>query len=89
VAHLNQEQRLLVDDFYEETPWEVGLKHYLRGDSGLNMTLKIMPLRNDAPIYISAERRPTFSEEKEIANVRAIQVSPYEVRMELRNGKGP
>jgi len=84
VAHLNQGQRLFADDFYKGTPWEFGLKRYLRGTSAVKMVLRVMPLRADAPIYISSDSWRTFQRGNEVADVRKIELFPeYELRIDF------
>ena len=82
VAHLVAGQRLLDDDFYKGTPWEIGLKRFLGKAPGLTLMLEVMPLRTDAPIYIPGRKR--MAEGKEIANVNAIAIHPeYGVHVEF------
>jgi hypothetical protein len=71
------DNRLIADDFFDGRPWEIGLRRFAPDITGHDLTLKILPLRKDAPIYIAAEKRPDFggkSELDEIRNCRAIPV---------------
>ncbi len=84
VARLEVGQRLLADDFYKGTTWEIGLKRFAPEALGKNLELKIMPLRKDAKIYLPHDAWPQFPPSGEIAEVSGIRVAPeYEVRVDL------
>lgn len=81
IGRLYEGQRLLDDDFYHGATWEVGLKRFAPLASQ-NLTLDVLPLRKDAPIYFSPKARPDFGSADQIANVRAITAVPeYEIRV--------
>jgi beta-galactosidase len=81
IGRLYVGQRLLDDDFYHGTTWEVGLKRFAPL-AGQNLTLDVLPLRKDAPIYFSPKARPDFGSAEQISEVRAITAVPeYEVRV--------
>ena len=81
VGRLYAGQRLLDDDFYHGDTWEVGLKRFAPL-SGQNLTLDVLPLRKDAPIYFSPKARPDFGSAEQISDVRAITAVPeYEIRV--------
>ncbi len=72
---------LLDDDFYHGDTWEIGLKRFAPL-AGQNLTLDVLPLRKDAPIYFSPKARPDFGSAEQISDVRAITAVPeYEVRV--------
>src|SRR6202034_479379 len=74
-------QRLLDDDFYHGDTWEIGLKRFAPL-AGQNLTLDVLPLRKDAPIYFSPKARPDFGSADQISDVRAITAVPeYEIRI--------
>jgi beta-galactosidase len=74
-------QRLLDDDFYHGDIWEIGLKRFVPL-AGQNLTLDVLPLRKDAPIYFSPKARPDFGSAEQISDVRAITAVPeYEIRI--------
>ncbi len=84
VARLCAGQRLLGDDFYKGTIWEIGLKRFAPQALGKNLELKVMPLRKDAQIYLPHNAWPQFPPSGEIADVSGIRVVPeYEVRVNL------
>jgi beta-galactosidase len=81
IGRLCAGQHLLDDDFYHGATWEVGLKRFAPL-VGQNLTLDVLPLRKDAPIYFSPKARPDFGSAEQISDVRAITAVPeYEVRV--------
>ena len=81
IGRLYSGQRLLDDDFYHGDTWEVGLKRFAPL-AGQELTLDVLPLRKDAPIYFSPKARPDFGSVQQISDVRAITAIPeYEVRV--------
>jgi beta-galactosidase len=81
IGRLYEGQHLLGDDFYHGATWEVGLKRFAPL-AGQNLTLDVLPLRKDAPIYFSPKARPDFGSAEQISAVRAITAVPeYEVRV--------
>jgi beta-galactosidase len=84
VARLEAGQRLLADDFYKGTTWEIGMKRFASEAEGKNLELKIMPLRKDAKIYLPRDAWPQFPPSGEIADVSGIRaMAEYEVRVSL------
>jgi len=74
VARLYSGSHLLLDDFYLNGKWEIGMKRY---GSGV-FDLKILPLRKDAPIYLSKDAP------REVAAVTSVRAEPeYEAVLEL------
>lgn len=74
VARLYSGTTLLNDNFYNGTPWRISLSRYrdaLRRDS---LTLMILPLRSDAPVYLP--KRPLLPGEQraELIGLRVIPV---------------
>ncbi len=81
IGRLYAGQDLLDDDFYHGATWEVGLKRFVP-IPGEELTLDVLPLRKDAPIYFSPQARPDFGSAQQISEVRAITAVPeYEVRI--------
>ncbi len=58
-ARLYAGEQLIDDQFYYGPPWEIGLSRFqhLRGQP---FTLRILPLRKDAPIYLPKAQWPDF-----------------------------
>jgi hypothetical protein len=82
VGRLYDGPRLLDDNFFNGTTWEVGLKRFAPDVLTKGVELNILPLRKDAPIYIYQPYRPKFGGDSQTAEVRAVTASPeYEVKM--------
>ena len=80
VGRIYEGTQLLDDNFYNGTSWEVGLKRYAPGVFAKGMELKILPLRNDAPIYLPKTAWPDFHGDLDLARIKSISISPeYEV----------
>ena len=74
VARLTLNGRLLDDNFYAGRTFDLGLNRYapeiLTGD----LRLEILPLRQDAPIYLEPKDRPDFGGKKSIAIVQNVEI---------------
>jgi len=75
VARLYCNDKLLDDDFFKGTVWEIGLKRF-SADCRQKLVVKITPLRKDAPLYIPHSAWPAFSDRAEIAEIRDVSLSP-------------
>jgi beta-galactosidase len=82
VARVYDRSLLVDDNFYNGTPWEIGLKRYPPLSWSQGWDLKVLPLRSDAPIYLPKDAWPIFNGKIAIASVKAVTASPeYEVTM--------
>ena len=71
--------RLLDDWYYSGYGWQMSMK--LAGAGPL--TLAVLPLRADAPVYLPKEARPDFGGQDQIAQLRALRLTPV-YRLDLR-----
>lgn len=72
--------RMLTDDFYNGRDWEIGLKRLGPDVLGQGLSLQVLPLRKDAPIYMPRSSWPAFPSSGEIATVSGVSAVPeYEV----------
>ena len=84
VARVYSDGKLITDDFFKGTPWEIGLGALMAGAGDPELELRILPLRKDAPIYLTAGMRPVFPSSGEIVKLKDVQVVPeYEVVADL------
>ena len=60
VARLMLNGRLLNDDFYNGSAFEIGLKRYAPEITSGELLLAIFPLQKDMPVYFEPGCRPTF-----------------------------
>lgn len=72
-ARLYAGDQLIDDQFYYGPPWEIGLNwfRHLRGEP---FTLRILPLRKDAPIYLPHEQWPDFDGREAVVALSGINV---------------
>lgn len=81
IGRLYSGTRLLDDWYYSGYQWQFGL----RQNTALldqPLTVSVLPLRADAPVYLPKEARPEFGGDKQIATVRGVSVIPvYQLRV--------
>ncbi len=82
VARLFSGTELIDDAYYNGLVWEIGLKRYA-GLLDKPFTLTLLPLRQDAPIYIEPEFRPKFAGAGQLAELGNIDIVP-EYALQLR-----
>jgi hypothetical protein len=72
VARLYAGRRFDNDNFYKGTPWELAVWRFSPEELAAGLALKILPLRQDAPIYLAAGARPAFPASGEVARVKDV-----------------
>ncbi|HET8611483.1 MAG TPA: beta-galactosidase [Sphingomonas sp.] len=82
VARLFAGPKLLDDRFYDGRVWEAGLSEH-RDALANPLTLTILPLRGDAPVYIDNALRPKLAADAQVATLRSVSVIP-QYRLDLR-----
>jgi beta-galactosidase len=84
IARLYADGKLVTDNFYDGAPWLVGLDRIPRA-AWDKLELKILPLREDAPIYLPEGAHPAFPASGQVANLKNVQVvREYEVTLEAK-----
>lgn len=79
VARLYVDGKLFTDNFYNGTPWLIGLDR-IPSQQWDKLELKILPLREHAPIYLPENAWPAFPAGGAVVRVKDVQVLPeYEV----------
>lgn len=66
---------MLDDWYYSGYGWQFGLKQ-VQASLDQPLTVSVMPLRVDAPIYLPKESRPIFGAKTQIAELRGVTVTP-------------
>ena len=76
---------LLDDNFYKGTPFEFGLWSSLVTENELKngLTLKILPLRKDTPLYLASSAVPTFDDKGEALKLKGVSLL-WEYRATLK-----
>ena len=72
IARLFSGTRMLDDWYYSGYGWQVSARHAGKGP----LTLSVLPLRSDAPIYLPKEGRPDFGGKAQLAELRGVRVTP-------------
>ncbi|HEX5324939.1 MAG TPA: beta-galactosidase [Capsulimonadaceae bacterium] len=72
VARVYLGGKLLTDNFYNGTAFEIGLNRYAAGVRAQDLVLKILPLRKDAPIYLPTEAWPQFGDSEQAATLSSV-----------------
>jgi beta-galactosidase len=84
IARIYAGRQLIADNFYNGTPWEVGLWRVLAEQLGRGLELKILPMRQDTPIYLPEGARPVFPATGQIARLDNVTLVPqYEIVRDL------
>lgn len=81
VARLFEGTRMVDDWYYNGQRWQFGLNN-LSTKTNEPLTLTVLPLRADAPVYIPKEHRPDFGGQQQVAALRAVNVVPI-YRLEI------
>lgn len=88
IARLYSGSKLITDNFYKGTHWEVGLKRLPSAVLSAGFDLEVLPLRKDAPIYLPSQAWPAFPPSGQVSEVRRLNAVPeYEVRIEAAPAK--
>lgn len=84
VARLYGSGNLLDDNFYNGAPWDVGLSRFLDLRKSNRLALDILPLRQDAPIYIETDHRPAFNGARQVVSLDSVELVPqYRLEVDL------
>ncbi|KAJ5626350.1 hypothetical protein N7510_002659 [Penicillium lagena] len=73
LARLYAGNLLLDDNFYDGTTWVVGLKRFASTTASDDLTIAIMPLRSDAPIYLQA--MPQYDSNGQACSIINVNIS--------------
>lgn len=67
----------LVDDwYYNGELWQLGLRYLPDALKTRPLSLAVLPLRADTPIYLPARLRPPFKQQAQIAQLRSLRMTP-------------
>jgi len=83
VARLYSSDKLLDDNFYNGQPWQVGLRQY-RDYLADGLSLRILPLRSDAPIFLEQPFRPSKSDSQILQLNSAAVIPEYELTFSIK-----
>ena len=73
---------LLDDDFYHARPFEIGLHRYGPAVYSDGLTVKILPLREDAPVYITDRSQLKYDDNHTALSLAGVDViETHDVRL--------
>jgi len=75
IGRLFDGTRLLDDWYFNGQAWQLGLRRVAASLHG-PLTLTVMPLRADAPVYIDRAHRPDFASAQQLAQLRGVTLKP-------------
>jgi hypothetical protein len=82
VARCYHDDELIDDDFYHARPFEIGLRRHGPTVYQDGLVLKILPLRQDAPIYLTDRSQLKFNDSLTALTLDGVEVvETHEVRM--------
>jgi len=85
VARLQNASHLLTDDFFNGLPWTIGLRRFLEAHAVGDLTLEILPIRKDAPIFLEQRYRPDFAAQDQLVRLDKVSLIPqYELVIESK-----
>lgn len=76
VARAYVGDQMIDDDFYNGLTWEIGIRRFAPAILEKGLTLRILPLCKDAPIYLSPQSRPTAPDQDKFLLVESISATP-------------
>ncbi len=84
VARLYAGDRLITDNFYKGTSFEIGLWRLTPEELKNGLTLKILPLRADTPLYLPPGARPAFPAGADALRLKSVRLAPiYETSLNV------
>ena len=76
IARLYADGKLINDDFYKGTPFEIGMQRINQMNQNRELELQILPMRKDEPIYLPPGSRLTFPASGQVARLKEIIAIP-------------
>jgi hypothetical protein len=68
--------RFVHDHFYNGRPWEISVRYFAPDILAAPVTLKLLPLRADAKVYLDQPYRPDFADRAQLLEIRSIAAVP-------------
>jgi beta-galactosidase len=76
--------KLFDDNFYNGTAWQIGLWRIPSQELSRGIELKILPLRQDSPIYLPDGARPTAFKDGQAVRLEGVDLAPgYEIKVDF------
>ena len=74
VARIYLDNRLLTDNFYNGKPFEIGLKRFAPEIYRKELTIRILPLQKDVPVYFPQTALPDFAGANSYLSLPSVEV---------------
>jgi hypothetical protein len=79
-ARLLKNDRLLTDNFFNGTKWQIGMKRFLSGSAPATFSLQVLPLSQKAPIFFEPGKQPKFDSDGQAGVMDSVEAVPeYEI----------
>ena len=79
-ARLLEGSRLLTDNFFNGTEWQIGMKRFLSGSASHTFLLQVLPLSQKTPIFFEPGKRPRFGRDGQAGSLDLVEALPeYQV----------
>jgi hypothetical protein len=76
IGRISSQTALLDDNFYNGLPWEIGLARFGLTTAASQLTLRILPMPQVAPIYLDAKAKARLDRGGTTANVAQARLIP-------------
>ena len=84
IARLYIGDKLIDDDFYFGKPMDISVNRFAPEILTQGLTLKVLPLRKDFPVYIQEDRMPAFGGNGQAVGLEKVTATPeYHATMKL------
>jgi beta-galactosidase len=85
VARVTLNGKLLIDDFYNGKPFDIGVRRYAPGILNGDLEVAILPLQKNAPIYLAKDAQPGFGDKPDVVSLDQVEIIPrYQVQLNAR-----
>jgi hypothetical protein len=79
-ARFLEGSRLLTDNYFNGTAWQIGMKRFLTGSGTHTFSLQILPLSQKAPIFFEPGKQPKFNSDGQAGALDSVDALPeYQV----------
>lgn len=76
VARVMLDNKLITDDFYNGTAFDVGLRSESLDLKNRELRIAILPLQKNGPIYLAEKARPAFGDSEALAAIQSVEIIP-------------
>lgn len=76
VARVYIGKKFITDDYYNGRPLEIGLRRHAADLKNGELTIEILPLQKNAPIFMAPSARPDFGAADSVVELRSAELVP-------------